>query len=273
MVQTISTDYYSVNAIAGDQLQISTTTPSGGPNEFVNNLDPELKLYDRNGNLVATAVGNASDGRNAVINYTVPAAASGKWVIEVEPSQQSVTSTSGEYGLLVTGATGGLSSLVVASTTPAPLAKLQPPSTITVTFDEPINLSSLSAGQLKVNNVAATGFTVLNATSVSWTIPASAYGTGYDLSNQVTISPDASGNQIRDVSGQTLSPYSYDFLTTNVAPTVKSSSLSGQVISPSPANVTEVVKFSQQMNTAKTTAASLVLIGYRAQYPVLPHVV
>ena len=99
---------------------------------------------------------------------------------------------------------------------------------------------------------------------MSWNIPASAYGTGYELSNKVTISPDASGNQIRDVSGQTLSPYSYHFLTTNVAPFVKSSSLSGQVISPSPANVTEVVKFSQQMNTAQTTAANLVLLGISA---------
>ncbi|HKM53703.1 MAG TPA: SdrD B-like domain-containing protein, partial [Isosphaeraceae bacterium] len=261
VLQTVSTDYYSVNVSAGNQLQISTTTPSGGPNEFANNLDPELKLFDNNGNLVATAAGNAADGRNAVIDYSVPAAASGKWVIEVEPSQQNVTLTSGEYGLLVTGATGGLSSFVVAGTTPAPLANLQPPSTITVTFNEPINLTSLSAGELKVNNVAATGFTLLSATSVSWNIPASAYGTGYELSNKVTISPDASGNQIRDVSGQSLSPYSYSFLTTNVAPSVKSSSLSGQVISPSPANVTEVVKFSQQMNTAQTTAANLVLLG------------
>jgi hypothetical protein len=261
VVQTISTDYYSVNAIAGNQLQISTTTPSGGPNEFANNLDPELKLFDNNGNLVATAVGNVSDGRNAVINYTVPATGSGKWVIEVEPSQETPTLTRGEYSLLVTGATGGLSPFVVASTTPASQAQLQPPSTITVTFNEPINISSLSAGELKVNTVAATGFTVLSASSVSWTIPASAYGTGYDLDNKVTIGADASGNLMRDLSGQTLTPYSYDFLTTNVAPFVKSSSLSGQDISPVPANVTEVVKFSQQMNTALTTASSLTLLG------------
>ena len=67
------TDYYSVNVNAGDNLAFTTTTPAGGPGEFVNNLDPELLLFDANGNLVAIAAGNAPDGRNSVIDFTVPA--------------------------------------------------------------------------------------------------------------------------------------------------------------------------------------------------------
>ena len=65
-------DYYAVQVKVGDHLQFTTSTPAGGPNEFINTLDPELLLYDENGNLVATAAGNAPDGRNSVIDYTVP---------------------------------------------------------------------------------------------------------------------------------------------------------------------------------------------------------
>ncbi len=77
----------------------------------------------------------------------------------------------------------------------------------------------------------------------------------------MTIGADASGDQIMDVSGQTLTPYSYTFFTTNVAPYVVSSSVDGQVFSPAPANVTEVVTFSQPMDTSFTTASSFELMG------------
>ena len=106
LVSAIGTDFYSVNANAGDNLHFATTTPAGGPNEFVNNFYPELLLYDPNGNLVAVAAGNASDGRNSVIDFTVPDGDAGKWTIEVTPSPNTPTPTQGEYGLLVTGATG-----------------------------------------------------------------------------------------------------------------------------------------------------------------------
>ncbi len=259
--QSIGTDYYSVNANAGDNLSFSTTTPAGGPNEFVNNLYPELLLYDPNGNLVAVAAGNASDGRNSIIQFTVPDGDAGQWTIEVTPSPNTPLPTQGEYGLLVTGATGALSPFDVTSTTPAPGALVQPPSTITVSFNEPVNLSTLTPGELEVNGVAATAVTDVNGNTVAWTIPSSAYGTGVDLPNVVTIGADADGNQIMDVSGQTLTPYSYTFFTTNVPPVIISSSIDGQVFSPAPADVTEVVTFNQPMDTSFTTASSFELQG------------
>ena len=85
------TDYYSVNANAGDNLHFATSTPAGGPDEFINNLYPELLLYDPNGNLVAVAAGNASDGRNSVIDFTVPDGDAGTWVIEVTASPNTPT--------------------------------------------------------------------------------------------------------------------------------------------------------------------------------------
>ena len=85
------TDYYSVNANAGDNLHFTTTTPAGGPGEFVNNFYPELLLFDENGNLVAIAAGNAPDGRNSVIDFTVPDGDAGTWTIEVAPSPNTPT--------------------------------------------------------------------------------------------------------------------------------------------------------------------------------------
>ena len=77
----------------------------------------------------------------------------------------------------------------------------------------------------------------------------------------MTIGADAYGDQVTDVSGQTLTPYSYTFFTTNVAPLIVSSSIDGQVFSPAPADVTEVVTFSQPMNTSFTTSSSFSLYG------------
>jgi len=258
---SIGTDFYSVNANAGDNLHFATSTPAGGPNEFVNNFYPELLLYDPNGNLVAVAAGNASDGRNSVIDFTVPAGDAGKWVIEVTPSPNTETPSSGEYGLLVTGATGSLSPFVVTATTPAAGALVQPPTDIIVTFNDPVLGTSLTPGELEVNGVAATAVSMVNADTVDWSVPPSAYATGIDLPNIVTIGADSSGNQVTDVSGQTLTPYSYTFYTTNVAPYIVSSSIDGSVFSPAPANVTEVVTFSQPMDTSFTTQSSFDLLG------------
>ena len=257
----VGTDYYAVDANAGDNLHFATTTPAGGPNEFVNNFFPELLLYDPNGNLVAVAAGNASDGRNSVIDFTVPAGDAGKWTIEVTPSPNTPLPSSGEYGLLVTGATGALSPFVVTATTPASGALVQPPTDIIVSFNDPVYAPSLTPGELEVNGVAATAVVLVNGNTVDWTIPASAFATGIDLPNVVTIGADAMGNQVMDVSGQTLTPYSYTFFTTNVAPVIISSSIDGQVFSPAPADVTEVVTFSQPMDTAFTTQASFSLEG------------
>ena len=79
-------DYYYVPANVGDQLAFSTSTPTSGPPEIQNGFYPELLLYDPNGNLVAVASGNASDGRNSIIDFTVPSGDAGQWGIEVTAS-------------------------------------------------------------------------------------------------------------------------------------------------------------------------------------------
>ena len=119
LVSAIGTDFYSVNANAGDNLHFATTTPAGGPNEFVNNFYPELLLYDPNGNLVAVAAGNASDGRNSVIDFTVPAGDAGKWTIEVTPSPNTPLRPRASMACWSPAPPGALSPFVVTSTIPA----------------------------------------------------------------------------------------------------------------------------------------------------------
>ncbi len=254
---TSGTDYYAVNVNARDNLAFTTTTPSGGPGQFGNTLDTELLLFDANGNLVAIAAGNAPDGRNSVIDFTVPSGDAGTWTIAIT----SPDGTSGEYGLLATGATGALSPFYVTGTTPASGALVQPPTDITVTFNDPVDAESLTPGELEVNGVSATAVTLLNANAVEWSVPSSGFPTGVDLPNVVTIGADAYGDQVTTVSGQSLTPYSYTFFTTNVAPVIVSSSVNGAVFSPAPADVKEVVTFSQAMDTSFTSSSSFGLHG------------
>lgn len=249
------TDYYSVNANAGDHLHFATTTPAGGPNEFANGFYPELLLHDQNGNLVAIASGNAADGRNSVIDFTVPVGGGGTWTIEVTASPNTPQATQGEYGLHASGATGALSAMAVTSTTPAAGALVQPPTSYTVVFDHPVYLPSATTGALTINGVPASAVSLVDDRTVTWTIPAGAIPHG----NRVLDSVALSG--IKDVSGATMSSFTSNFTTDDVPPFVSASSISNGASFLAPATITEVVTFSEPMNTAITSASSFNLHG------------
>src|SRR5205823_5439628 len=61
-------DWYSITAPStGNPLRLETSTPSDGPGEFVNILNPKIDLYDSTGTtLVASGVAGP-DGRNESI--------------------------------------------------------------------------------------------------------------------------------------------------------------------------------------------------------------
>ena len=92
-------DWYSFSVNAGDNLVLDTTTPSDGPGEFLNTLNPHIELYDPSANLVATGTALA-DGRNESLSYT--ALVSGTYLGRVTGE----SGTTGEYVLQVQGATG-----------------------------------------------------------------------------------------------------------------------------------------------------------------------
>lgn len=88
-------DQYSLSLIAGHPVILTTTTPSDGPNEYANTLDPVLELYDAAGNLVASNNNGAPDGRNALLAYKP--AATGLYTLKIS----AASGTFGDYVLNV----------------------------------------------------------------------------------------------------------------------------------------------------------------------------
>jgi hypothetical protein len=102
--------YYSIGAKVGDNLSllVNSTSPAGEPTE--------LLLFDPNGNLVAIASGNGSDGLSSLIEYTVPGGDAGNWIVDVADP----TSALYKYDLRIQGATGTGPVNPLATPTPEP---------------------------------------------------------------------------------------------------------------------------------------------------------
>ena len=117
-----STDYYEINLLSDEIVTIETSTPADGSGEFVNDLDPIVRVYDGVGNLLYEDDNSAADQRNALLaDIDLPAgtyfievvgagSSTGEYVLSVEPATPpSVTSASEGEGK------GAGSSLVVNS--------------------------------------------------------------------------------------------------------------------------------------------------------------
>ncbi|HJZ58499.1 MAG TPA: FG-GAP-like repeat-containing protein, partial [Gemmataceae bacterium] len=85
-------DWYAVDLAAGQRVQLTTTTPAGGPGEFVNTLNPRIELFDAAGTLMASGT-PLLDGRNEAIAFT--ASAAGTYRVRVAGESNST----GEYFL------------------------------------------------------------------------------------------------------------------------------------------------------------------------------
>src|SRR5436189_6199789 len=79
-------DVYKVSAAALATLTAQTITPARRTGEFVNTLDPLVRIYNAAGVLVAADDNSAPDGRNAKASYKVPKGAAGIYYIEVVAS-------------------------------------------------------------------------------------------------------------------------------------------------------------------------------------------
>ena len=198
-VSRMADDYYSVPVNIGDPLTLATATPADGPGEFQNTFDPAIALYDPNGTLVASDDNSGADGRNSLLSYT--AAASGQYVVEVSGAGGSA----GDYVLHVEGATGENPPVFdVTATNPANGAVLTTaPTAITVDFNRPVVLSSLDASDLTVDGVAASGFSVVNSTTVTFNLPG-------ELSDGTHTVALAAGSVI-DIYGVPLQAYTGHF--------------------------------------------------------------
>ncbi|MHC4562200.1 MAG: S8 family serine peptidase [Planctomycetota bacterium] len=236
---------YVVSVAAGDVLTITTGTPADGEDEFVNDLDPAIELYDPAGNLVASDDNSAPGARNALLTYT--ATESGEYVVRALSSEGR-----GDYVLTVSGQTG-VEAFTVASTDPADGFHMGPPAPtqMTVTFSDGVLLPSLNASDLTIDGIAATGMTIVDATTAIFDLPA--LGTGV---HQVAIATGA----VLDLQGTPLTAYSGTFEVDVTAPRVASSSVvEGGVVEPG--NVTLTIGFDEPMNDSVIDASDFSLVG------------
>ncbi len=212
-----SDDYYSVFLSSGSVLELRSATPGTAT---VNSLDPTLEVYDPSGSLVASDTNGAGDGRNALISYT--AAGSGRYVIKV-----SGGGTRGDYVLSVAGGGVNAEPLQVASITPSNGALLNTlPTSIDITFNQPLLLTSVSAGDLTVNGVQAAGVAVIDGDTLRFDVSNSVSSDGVYT---VVIGADA----IQSLSGASSEFFLSTFDADANGPVVVASSIAdGAVVAP-----------------------------------------
>ena len=242
----VDTDYYSVAVQAGDTLTITTATPAGGMNQFVNTLDPYIELYDPAGNRVAWDDNSAPDSRNAQITYS--ATQSGNYVVRVLGAQGSA----GEYVLKVTGPRvrcrrSRRSTRFQAMGSGSPLS----PSTFTVHFNDSLQLTSVQGSDLLVDGVAASNVTITDATTAVFTLPAFAEG-----SHQVTIDAGA----ILDRQGTPIQAFTSTFIIDQTGPRIAASSIhEGDTIPVG--NLTYTAVFNEDMDATVLDPTDFSLVG------------
>ncbi|MCA9138051.1 MAG: hypothetical protein KDB00_14865, partial [Planctomycetales bacterium] len=174
-------DDYLFTADAGSTLTITTSTPGGGPGMPTNDLVPSLFLFYEDDDpfaVVASDTRGATDGRNANLQYTIPAGVSGTYRIAVEGF-----SSFGDYSLNIEGASTSTAPLETIFAVPSDASRFRVQlDTFTIGFDHEVLLSTVDADDVRINNQPTSGFTVIDGRHIAFDISTIATGTGtYNL--------------------------------------------------------------------------------------------
>ncbi|MCC6473143.1 MAG: pre-peptidase C-terminal domain-containing protein, partial [Burkholderiales bacterium] len=214
-------DNYRVAAAEADALVIETATPGDGPGQPANDLDVRLELYDPAGALVASNDNGAADGRNARIDYLVPASAGGTYRVSVLRG-----SGSGDYTLEVSNATGSLPAALVVegSSIDDGAALTLAPDSVTLSFSSNLAYSSAQAGDLTVNGVPANALEWVDGRTLRFDIAGLASGDGaYDIA--------LAAGALADVGGASSQAYAQSFSVDTTGPSIVGGTLlDGDVI-------------------------------------------
>lgn len=214
-------DHYSFFAAADDVLQIQTSIPLGDPNSPANSIDPELRLFDSAGNLVAMDANSHADGKNAILNYTVPTGMSGIYRLEIASE-----AAPGEYLVSIDGATAETLAPISLQSAIAEGAVLnQFPAQLDFTFSSGLLLTSLAGTDVTVNGQPASAFMVQTGNQIRFDIASLAAGDGiYNV--QV-----ATGN-VTSLQGAGNAQFDLTFRVDTTGPSVTTSSVSeGDILS------------------------------------------
>jgi len=242
-----SVDNYLIQVNAGDELIITTSTPGDGSGEPLNDLDPMLGLYDPDGNLIASDDNSAGDGRNAKITYEAEDA--GVYLIRV-----SSVSGGGEYVLQIEGATGLISKpfQVVNSSIADGEILNNIDEGLTLTFSEPILLTTLEAGDLTVNGNPIAAFTIIDADTINFDISSLITDDGY---YHLMIDYGL----LKDIHGTDNETWALSFIFDTTYPEVTETSISNWDVVP-PGTFTFKATFSEDMATSGVGAEDIWVI-------------
>lgn len=249
-----SSDLYKVNVAGGATITLQTYTPADGSGEFVNLLDPRVRILDSAGNQVAINDNGAGDGKNALLNFTNAGPAS---TFYVEVSSTLSSTTQGEYELRIAGNTVTLPSFHVSGIDPTDGVHLRiAPTSMTVHFNDNLLLTSIAASDLKVDGISATGITIQDNETVVFTLP-----TGLaEGSHTITIAAGA----IADVQNTGIDAFTGSFVLDLTAPRVVATSIGpNQVVAPG--SVSYQVTFSEAMLAANLSADDFNLHGVQTR--------
>ena len=158
------------DAHRGRHSQLADIDTGGRRFEFVNTLNPRLRVLNATGTQLALDDNSAPDGRNA--RLTFPVTTTGTYLIEV--SSTTATPTVGEYILSIQGATFALPAFQATATIPAAgTVQRTAPTVITVTFNDNVLATSLQSADLTIDGIPATGVPTLSSgNTVNFTVPA-----------------------------------------------------------------------------------------------------
>ena len=236
---TDTVDVYSFPASAGNSLTLSTTTPGQGLGAPVNDLDPILELYSPSGNLVVSNNDNGVD-LNALVNYTVPLGGDG-----VYTARLARVTGAGDYVLSVNGATGTqtVAQAVVASSIRNDAVLGVAPTELSLTFSEPVLLTSVSLTDLQVNGYSVPLLRVDDGRTLVFDLTAVVTADG-------NYSVSLAAGAISSLLGQGNGAFPSAFRVDTTAPRVVSTSV-GQGASVNPGNVQLTVEFDEDLDFSK----------------------
>lgn len=234
-----SSDEYTVEANAGDQLVITTTTPGDGPGEPANTLVPLVELFGLNDELLASNTGGAADGRNALLEYT--AVGSGTYRVRVTP-----VSGQGAYTLHVAGATGTRPFRVLSTAIADGIRLASFPATYQIVLSEGVLLTSVDPADLEITlpdstMLPATAVTLIDGRTLQFSIAALVSGDGvYGVS--------LAAGSLTSVSGTPLDAFEATFALDTTGPVVVSTSIvDGSVVDAGP--LTVYITFNEALAT------------------------
>lgn len=243
-------DVYALEVVAGDSLRLETVELPGKPFWYPEQFDPELELRDPSGNIVATDRDGAGDGLHALILHE--ALETGTYTVHVRGEDGA----QGEYALRATGHSGGLGPFQVTGTTADAVATVTDRESFEVHFSDNMSLTSLQAGDLKVDGVSATKVTIVDGNSVAFRL-ASSLADGH---HTVTLA----GGAATAVDGRLLDSYSAGFDLDTTSPRIVSSSIhEGDVVSAGGLVVS--LTFSEAMDEATIGGQGVSLLDDRGR--------